>query len=61
MKTCFLLYYEGHVDPGETDLQAAIRETEEEAGLKEKDISVIHGFETVLKVWSSTVFYLDAH
>ncbi|KAF2362417.1 NUDIX hydrolase domain [Trinorchestia longiramus] len=27
----------GHVDPGETDLQTAIRETQEEAGLKDKE------------------------
>lgn len=40
----------GHVDPGENDLQAAFRETEEEAGLKEEDLAVVEGFESVLKV-----------
>ena len=40
----------GHVDPGENELQAAFRETEEEAGLHKKDICVIEGFESVLKV-----------
>lgn len=39
----------GHVDPGENDLQSAFRETEEEAGLKEKDLAVIEGFEKVSK------------
>ncbi|XP_050724707.1 bis(5'-nucleosyl)-tetraphosphatase [asymmetrical]-like isoform X2 [Eriocheir sinensis] len=39
----------GHVDPGENDLQAAFRETEEEAGLKEQDLAVVKGFESVLK------------
>ncbi|XP_063880452.1 bis(5'-nucleosyl)-tetraphosphatase [asymmetrical]-like isoform X4 [Scylla paramamosain] len=39
----------GHVDPGENELQAAFRETEEEAGLQEEDIGVIEGFESVLK------------
>lgn len=41
---------EGHVDPGENDLQAAFRETEEEAGLKEQDLAVIKDFESVLRV-----------
>ena len=30
----------GHVDPGENDLQTALRETQEEAGLKESDLEV---------------------
>ncbi|KAG0712521.1 Bis(5'-nucleosyl)-tetraphosphatase [asymmetrical] [Chionoecetes opilio] len=39
----------GHVDPGENDWQAAFRETEEEAGLKEEDLAVVRGFQSVLK------------
>lgn len=38
------------MDPGENDLQAAFRETEEEAGLKEQDLTVVEGFENVLRV-----------
>ncbi len=34
----------GHVDHGETDLEAAIRETKEEAGLKENDFKLIIDF-----------------
>ncbi|XP_031564543.1 bis(5'-nucleosyl)-tetraphosphatase [asymmetrical]-like [Actinia tenebrosa] len=30
----------GHVDPGESDLQTALRETEEEAGYKEQDLNL---------------------
>lgn len=48
-----IVFLEGHVDPGENDLQAAFRETEEEAGLKEQDLAVIQGFESVLKVRSA--------
>uniref|UniRef100_UPI00398F7D50 bis(5'-nucleosyl)-tetraphosphatase [asymmetrical] n=1 Tax=Pristiophorus japonicus TaxID=55135 RepID=UPI00398F7D50 len=35
----------GHVDPGEDDLQTALRETEEEAGLKSKDFDVLDGYQ----------------
>lgn len=31
----------GHVDRGETDLQAALRETQEEAGLQETDFKML--------------------
>ncbi|XP_078077321.1 bis(5'-nucleosyl)-tetraphosphatase [asymmetrical] [Mustelus asterias] len=42
----------GHVDPGEDDLQTALRETEEEAGLKSKDFNVLDGYkkEMIYKV-----------
>ncbi|VVC92759.1 unnamed protein product [Leptidea sinapis] len=30
----------GHVDPGESDWETALRETEEEAGLCEKDLEI---------------------
>lgn len=31
----------GHVDPGENDMQTALRETEEEAGLRESDFKLM--------------------
>lgn len=34
----------GHVDPGESDMETALRETEEEAGLKSHHIKVLHDF-----------------
>ncbi|KAH0540611.1 bis(5'-nucleosyl)-tetraphosphatase [asymmetrical] [Cotesia glomerata] len=30
----------GHVDPGENDMQTALRETEEEAGFKKEDLNI---------------------
>ncbi|KAJ9580832.1 hypothetical protein L9F63_023990 [Diploptera punctata] len=39
----------GHVDPGETDLETAFRETEEEAGLTRNDIHVYEDFTKVIK------------
>ena len=33
----------GHVDPGESDYQTALRETEEEAGLTEQALKIIPG------------------
>ncbi|XP_067840880.1 bis(5'-nucleosyl)-tetraphosphatase [asymmetrical] [Heptranchias perlo] len=39
----------GHVDPGEDDLQTALRETEEEAGLKTKDFNVLDGYKKEIK------------
>ncbi|XP_057324362.1 bis(5'-nucleosyl)-tetraphosphatase [asymmetrical] [Microplitis mediator] len=30
----------GHVDPGEDDMQTALRETEEEAGFKQEDLKI---------------------
>jgi len=34
----------GHVDPGESDMETAVRETEEEAGLEPQHIKVIEDF-----------------
>merc|ERR1712110_299746 len=34
----------GHVDPGETDYEAALRETKEEAGLDQSSFTVISNF-----------------
>lgn len=33
-------YYAGHVDPGESDWETALRETKEEAGLSVNDLEV---------------------
>ena len=38
----------GHVDPGEDEYQTALRETEEEAGLKADHLNVNTGFKKVL-------------
>ncbi|XP_054843119.1 bis(5'-nucleosyl)-tetraphosphatase [asymmetrical] [Eublepharis macularius] len=38
----------GHVDPGEDDLQTALRETQEEAGLDASQFSIIEGFKKEL-------------
>ena len=39
----------GHVDVGETDLKAAYRETEEEAGIKMDSLRCLDNFTTELK------------
>ncbi len=39
----------GHVDPGENDYEAAVRETKEEAGLDEADLDVHGDFKVELK------------
>ncbi|XP_033020397.1 bis(5'-nucleosyl)-tetraphosphatase [asymmetrical] [Lacerta agilis] len=38
----------GHVDPGEDDLQTALRETQEEAGLDSTQFTIIDGFKKEL-------------
>ncbi|XP_063435319.1 bis(5'-nucleosyl)-tetraphosphatase [asymmetrical]-like [Mytilus trossulus] len=38
----------GHVDPGESELQTAIRETEEEAGLSEQAYNILSEFNYTL-------------
>lgn len=40
----------GHVDPGECESETALREVEEESGLKKADLKIISGFEKVLNV-----------
>lgn len=40
----------GHLEKGESNMDAAIRETAEEAGIKVNDLSIEHNFEKVLKV-----------
>ncbi|XP_064409194.1 bis(5'-nucleosyl)-tetraphosphatase [asymmetrical] [Latimeria chalumnae] len=39
----------GHVDPGEDDLQTALRETQEEAGLHTEHFNLIDGYRKELK------------
>ncbi|XP_078265911.1 bis(5'-nucleosyl)-tetraphosphatase [asymmetrical] [Rhinoraja longicauda] len=39
----------GHVDQGEDDLQTALRETEEEAGLKSNDFNLLEGYKKEMK------------
>ncbi|XP_044300012.1 bis(5'-nucleosyl)-tetraphosphatase [asymmetrical] isoform X2 [Varanus komodoensis] len=51
----------GHVDPGEDDLQTALRETQEEAGLEPSQFTIIDGFKKelnyVVKGKPKTVIY----
>ncbi|XP_019665992.1 bis(5'-nucleosyl)-tetraphosphatase [asymmetrical] isoform X2 [Ailuropoda melanoleuca] len=35
---------DGHVDPGENDLETALRETQEEAGITAGQLTIIEGF-----------------
>ncbi|XP_076037447.1 purine phosphoribosyltransferase family protein Apf isoform X2 [Oratosquilla oratoria] len=39
----------GHVDPGESDMETALRETCEEAGLTEEHLSIIKDFKQEIK------------
>ncbi|XP_043783483.1 bis(5'-nucleosyl)-tetraphosphatase [asymmetrical] [Cervus elaphus] len=34
----------GHVEPGESDLETALRETQEEAGIEASQLTIIEGF-----------------
>ncbi|CAL1527968.1 unnamed protein product [Lymnaea stagnalis] len=38
----------GHVDPGETEFETALRETEEEAGISKEQLKIFKEFERVL-------------
>jgi 8-oxo-dGTP pyrophosphatase MutT (NUDIX family) len=40
----------GHLEENELNIDAAIRETEEEAGIKARDLNIHHDFEKVLTV-----------
>lgn len=44
----FCNYFTGHVDPGESELQTALRETQEEAGLSEQMFNVFSEFKHTL-------------
>ena len=39
----------GHVDEGESDMQCALRELDEETGIKAQDIEVVPGFRFTLQ------------
>lgn len=39
----------GHLDPGESEMTAALRETEEEAGLKKSDLNIIENTKYTIK------------
>ncbi|KAG8222941.1 hypothetical protein J437_LFUL000236 [Ladona fulva] len=39
----------GHVDPGESDMETALRETEEESGLKKSDLRIYEDFKETLE------------
>jgi len=39
-----MIQYLGHVDPGEDDIAAAIRETKEEAGISASQVEIHEGF-----------------
>ncbi|XP_055434831.1 bis(5'-nucleosyl)-tetraphosphatase [asymmetrical] isoform X2 [Bubalus kerabau] len=39
----------GHVEPGESDLETALRETQEEAGIEAGQLTIIEGFRRELR------------
>ena len=43
-----LLLFSGHVDPGESEFETALRETEEEAGFKRDQMRIIEDFQRTL-------------
>ena len=49
----------GHVDPGESDLDTAYRETEEEAGIKKCDISLNDDFKEELHYVIKNSIYVE--
>ena len=40
--------FSGHVDPGESEFETALRETEEEAGLPKEQLNILDSFQSVL-------------
>lgn len=48
----------GHLEKDESNMDAAIRETEEEAGIKVKDLTIDHNFEKVLTVIKINIIVL---
>ena len=44
-----LCYWAGHVDPGESEMETAYRETREEAGLTTDHLILMDGFQKTLK------------
>lgn len=53
------VYFAGHLDPGECEEEAAIREVEEETGLKLSDLSVYHGFRRDVQVYNCLILHKD--
>lgn len=51
-----VLFYLGLVDSDESDLESALRETEEESGLTEPDLHILSDFKKTLKVSIFVVF-----
>ena len=49
MRVDLHLKLQGHVDPGETDYEAALRETKEEAGLSDSVLAVMNDFKIELR------------
>jgi hypothetical protein len=50
------LFYLGLTDPEESDLETALRETEEESGLTELDLRILADFRKTIKVSIFVVF-----
>lgn len=50
------LFYLGLVDSGESDLETALRETEEESGLTETELHILSDFKKTIKVSIFVVF-----
>jgi 8-oxo-dGTP pyrophosphatase MutT (NUDIX family) len=50
------LFYLGLTDPEESDLESALRETEEESGLTETDLCILADFKKNIKVSIYVVF-----
>jgi 8-oxo-dGTP pyrophosphatase MutT (NUDIX family) len=53
------LLYLGHVDPGESDLETALRETEEESGLTKTDLHILADFNKAIKVGIFMFLYVN--
>lgn len=51
-----VLFYLGLVDSEESDLESALRETEEESGLTETDLRILADFKKTIKVSIFVVF-----
>ena len=47
------MLFSGHVDPGESEFETALRETKEEAGLPKEQLNILDNFQSVL--------YYEAH
>lgn len=50
------IFGQGHVDPGEYEAETALREVQEETGIKKTDLEIYSGFEKVLNVSENYIF-----